>query len=118
MRRVPAVAVFALLLGVGVAAFAAAQDRTTTRVPREQWRPIAEIIENEGLPSSIRQIAESEPYPYRGVWTPWRLRWEATGGPHTIRIKAVDAAGNEQPPEDETVSDGLTAVTEYHITVG
>lgn len=80
--------------------------------------PIAEIIENEGLPGSIRQIAESEPYPYRGVWTPWRLTWEATAGPHTIRIKAVDAAGNEQPPEDESVSDGLTAVTEYHITVG
>jgi hypothetical protein len=41
----PPVAVFALLFGVSVAAFAAAQDRATTRVPREQWRPIAEIIE-------------------------------------------------------------------------
>jgi hypothetical protein len=41
----PAVAALALLFGVGVAAFAAAQDRTTTRAPREQWRPITEIIE-------------------------------------------------------------------------
>jgi hypothetical protein len=45
MRRVPAVAMFALLLGVGVVAFAGDEDRTTTGVPREQWRPITEIIE-------------------------------------------------------------------------
>ena len=44
MRRVPAVAVFALLFGVGVAAFAA-DEASTTVAPREQWRPITEIIE-------------------------------------------------------------------------
>jgi Peptidase propeptide and YPEB domain len=44
MRRVPVVAVFALLFGVGMAAFAAGQERTTG-VPREQWRPISEIVE-------------------------------------------------------------------------
>ena len=45
MRRASVVAMFALLLGVGVASSAAAQERRATAVSREEWRPITEIID-------------------------------------------------------------------------
>jgi hypothetical protein len=46
MRRVLIVPiVFALWLGVGVSALASEEDSTTVAAPREQWRPITEIIE-------------------------------------------------------------------------
>jgi 5-enolpyruvylshikimate-3-phosphate synthase len=46
MRRVPLVStVFALLFGVGITAFASDEDSTRSGVPREEWRPITEIIE-------------------------------------------------------------------------
>jgi hypothetical protein len=61
MRKVPAVAVFALLFGVGVAAFAADEDRTTAGVPREQWRPITEIIERfTGMGYEVRGIEDDD----------------------------------------------------------
>ena len=75
MRRVPVVAGFALLLGVGAAAFAADEDRTTTGVPREQWRPIGEIIERfTGMGYEVRGIEgdddlyEVEAIDPNGLW--------------------------------------------------
>jgi Peptidase propeptide and YPEB domain len=37
--------IFALWLGVGVTAFASEENRATVGAPREQWRPLSEIIE-------------------------------------------------------------------------
>jgi 5-enolpyruvylshikimate-3-phosphate synthase len=61
MRRVPVRALFALLLGLGVAAFAADEDSTTTGVPREQWRPMTEIIERfTGMGYQVRGIEDDD----------------------------------------------------------
>jgi hypothetical protein len=61
MRRVPVGALFALLLGLGVAAFAADEDSTTTGVPREQWRPMTEIIERfTGMGYQVRGIEDDD----------------------------------------------------------
>jgi hypothetical protein len=45
MRRAAVGALFALWLGFGGAALAGDEDTRAAGVPREQWRPIAEIIE-------------------------------------------------------------------------
>lgn len=79
--------------------------------------PLDEIGNEETLPPTISQLAEGLPYPFRAVWTPWRLEWEATEGNHTIAIRAYDAEGNFQPDTDSAISDGQTGVTTYRVNV-
>jgi len=79
--------------------------------------PLNEIREDESLPATIRQIAESLPYPWRAVWARWRFTWEASAGTHTIAIRATDTAGNIQPPSDTNVFDGMTEIPVYSVTI-
>jgi Oxidoreductase molybdopterin binding domain/Mo-co oxidoreductase dimerisation domain len=61
--------------------------------------------------------ASSFPYPFRGVWALWQYPWTATAGAHTIRIRAIDRAGNTQPETDEVVEDGENPVFRINVTV-
>jgi 5-enolpyruvylshikimate-3-phosphate synthase len=76
MRRVLIVpTVFALWFGVGVTALASEEDSTTVGAPREQWRPITDIIEQfTAMGYEVRGI-ESDDDPYEveaidpnGLW--------------------------------------------------
>ncbi|MEZ4699605.1 MAG: molybdopterin-dependent oxidoreductase [Rhodothermales bacterium] len=57
------------------------------------------------------------PYPFRGVWTLWEYPWTATAGAHTIRVRAIDRAGNTQPDTDDVVEDGENPVFRISVTV-
>jgi hypothetical protein len=88
--------VFALWLGVGTAALATGQQGTRTDVPREQWRPIDEIIERlSGMGYEVRGIEGDE-----GVY-----EVEAVD-PNGVWVKAyVDPVSgellSEQPDDDD-----------------
>ena len=73
---------------------------------------------NEPIRSSI-QLNQPDrfAYPYRGVWTLWELFWDATPGEHTIHVEAIDAAGNEQPLNDQDPSDGQNPALEFNVLV-
>jgi DMSO/TMAO reductase YedYZ molybdopterin-dependent catalytic subunit len=58
------------------------------------------------------------PYPFRGVWALWEYPWEAAAGSHTIRVRAIDRAGNTQPETDDVVEDGENPVFQINVTVG
>ena len=77
--------------------------------------PFDEFTAN--LPPNIKQIVDSEAYPFLGVWTPWRFAWDAVRGDHTIAIRAFDTAGNMQPDSDDNINDGQNGVTTYRVSV-
>lgn len=79
--------------------------------------PLEEIRNSETLPPTIEQLADGRPYPFRAVWTPWRFRWQAGRGSHTVTIRAYDAEGNVQPDVDNDISDGQTAAATYRVRV-
>ncbi len=76
-----------------------------------------EITQRESLSPLIRQLNDGSFYPWRGVWTKWRFQWEATGGVHTIRVRATDSAGNVQPATDSSVFDGQNEIPMYGVTI-
>lgn len=78
---------------------------------------LEEITERESLSPIIRQITDGSSYPWMGVWTKWRFRWEATRGTHTIAVRATDSAGNIQPATDTNVFDGQNEIPLYSITI-
>ena len=82
---------------------------------------LAEILPFEefsaNLPPNIKQIIDSEAYPFLGVWTPWQFAWDAVRGDHTIAIRAFDKAGNMQPDVDDNIDDGQNGLTTYRVTV-
>lgn len=69
------------------------------------------------LPRDIFQLEDRKAYPYVGVWTKWRYRWDAPIGRHTVAIRAIDSEGNTQPDEDFEIKDGQAGVVRYNITV-
>lgn len=77
--------------------------------------PLDEIREQEALPSTISQLIANKTYPFDAVWAPWRFRWEAAAGNHTIAVRASDTSGNVQPELDDNIYDGNTGIS--HITV-
>lgn len=61
MRRAAVGALFTLSLGVGGAALAGDEDGRTAGVPREQWRPITEIIERfTGMGYQVQGIEDDD----------------------------------------------------------
>ena len=57
-------------------------------------------------------------YPFTGVWRKWEYTFQASPGRHSIRIRATDAAGNQQPATDEDITDGINAYASLVITAG
>lgn len=84
---------------------------------RAEIVPLADIRAEGGLPETIEQIAEGDPYPYRAVWAKWRYRWNAPAGNHEVAIRATDTLDNTQPDVDTSVHDGQSGITKYNITV-
>ena len=79
--------------------------------------PLQELEDAGSLPPDLFQLLNSEEYPFRGVWAPWRFTWEGTKGDHTIAIRAFDGAGHIQPDVDENQEDGLNGIKVYRVTV-
>ena len=78
---------------------------------------LEDIQNEEALPPTIQQIAQNTPYPYKGVWTPWRYQWEAPRGAHTVTIRAFDQEGNVQPDQDDDITDGQNGIAVYNVNV-
>lgn len=78
---------------------------------------LEEITHRESLSPLIRQLSDGTPFPWLGVWTKWRYRWEAASGEHTISVRATDTAGNVQPTSDTNVFDGQNETPRYSITI-
>lgn len=79
--------------------------------------PLEEIQNSTSLPPTISQIGNDLAYPFRAVWTPWRLDWEAPTGEHTIQIRAFDSEANVQPDVDNDIADGQNGVAVYTVSV-
>ncbi len=79
--------------------------------------PITEIIATESLPSSIKQIVDNTPFPYRGVWAKWRFQWTATSGSHSVAVRATDALGVTQPATDTDISNGTNGIMTITVNV-
>lgn len=82
----------------------------------------AELVPLEDLRTSFPSIDRSlqvnsgANYPFRGVWTLFRYTWDAPVGPHTLRFRATDSAGNVQPADDNDPTDGTTAYWTVTVT--
>jgi DMSO/TMAO reductase YedYZ molybdopterin-dependent catalytic subunit len=37
-------------------------------------------------------------WPFRGVWVPWQMTWQATAGEHRIALRAIDRSGTASQP--------------------
>lgn len=69
------------------------------------------------LATTIQATApETFHFPYRAVWAQWRFTFNATPGPHTVRIRATDADGNVQPAADPGIEDGVNAIPTVQFT--
>jgi hypothetical protein len=81
--------------------------------------PLDEIIAANPEVRTALQVEEVGrfPYPYTGVWALWEFEWQATPGSHTLRVRATDASGNTQPPEDVTPEDGFNPVFAVEVEV-
>ena len=79
--------------------------------------PLERLLHAVVLPPTIVQLADRNAYPYRGVWTKWRMRWNAPAGEHTVAIRAIDSAGNTQEEDDLEIRDGQTGVVRYTVRV-
>jgi DMSO/TMAO reductase YedYZ molybdopterin-dependent catalytic subunit len=79
--------------------------------------PYERVFGGLALPSDIYQLADRRAYPYRGVWTKWRYRWNAAAGAHTIAIRASDSSGAVQQEDDFDLKDGQSGVVRYNVTV-
>ena len=69
------------------------------------------------LPETIQFAGEGFSYPFTGVWVKWSHKFEATPGAYKVDIKAVDAAGNEQPRTDNEISDSINAISSITFSV-
>jgi hypothetical protein len=64
--------------------------------------------------------ADVEPPKGRYQWQDWSLEWQATsGGRHTLRARATDAAGNVQPEVSpwNRLGYGNNAIEVRHVDV-
>ena len=112
------------LLGFAVSG-AAGIDRVEVSIDDGAWTPaqlksLDDAVAAEPSLTQALQIADSASfqYPYRAVWVKWSLDWQATPGTHTVRIRAVDQAGNMQPDEDRDIADGINATPRITLRVG
>ncbi len=80
----------------------------------------ASVLEADPLIAEAVQFTDPDrfSYPFRGLWRKWEYTFNATPGTHSIRIKATDADGNEQPATDGDISDGINAYAVLNITAG
>ena len=79
--------------------------------------PLPQLVAGHALPSNTVQLANPKAYPFAGVWTKWRYRWVASAGEHTIAVRATDDAGNVQAEEDFKITDGLSGIPRYRVSV-
>lgn len=77
----------------------------------------ASVLSADPLIAEAIQFTGSDrfPFPFRGVWRKWEFTFDAAPGTHTIRIRATDGAGNEQPDADTDISDGINAIPSITI---
>ena len=81
--------------------------------------PLNELVPNNPQMRTTLQLQDSERfiYPFRNVWALWEADWNATPGPHAIRIRAFDQRGNGQPDIDDNDLDGTTPVFQLNVNV-
>jgi DMSO/TMAO reductase YedYZ molybdopterin-dependent catalytic subunit len=78
--------------------------------------PFEDIAATEPLVATAQQVEAGVPYPFRAVWVKWRAELSLAPGPHTLRLRATDAAGNVQPETDADISDGINAIPTVEFT--
>lgn len=69
----------------------------------------AELVPKDDLLAEAPELGDTVqftdagrfPYPFRDVWTFYRLDTTLAAGPHQVVGRATDRAGNQQAPEDE-----------------
>lgn len=102
----------------------AAIDRVEISIDNGPWTEAyiasaAEVVADSPAVAGAIQFTDATfSYPFRGVWVLWSFAWQATPGRHTIRARAIDAAGNAQPDTDLSISDGINAVATIRVTAG
>ncbi|NND72527.1 MAG: molybdopterin-dependent oxidoreductase [Rhodothermales bacterium] len=80
---------------------------------------LAELVAGDPLLGETLQAKNPTlfSYPFAGVWSFWEFIWNAVPGEHSIRVKASDSAGNEQPEIDTDPTDGLNPIVEFSVSV-
>lgn len=71
----------------------------TVRILGRAWSGEAAIARVEFGVDGQWRAARLDPAPSPQAWQRWEADWEATPGPHVLRCRATDAAGNAQPLE-------------------
>lgn len=76
----------------------------------------ADLLSREQALASDRLVADSlqgrspdaYPFPWRGVWRTWEIDLDVPPGPHSVRVRAIDATGALQPETDQNgLADGV-----------
>ena len=79
--------------------------------------PLDELLDATPRLSQAQQVANDLAFPFSSVWVKWDVRWDATPGEHTIRIRATDTAGNTQPDTDFVREDGSNPTPTITVNV-
>ncbi|WP_433796645.1 molybdopterin-dependent oxidoreductase [Actinoplanes sp. CA-252034] len=89
---------------------------TVAGVAWAQRRGIAAVeVSVDGGPWAA---AELLPTASADTWTQWRFSWRATGGPHSLAVRATDSDGTVQPETRATpFPDGATGWHTISVTV-
>jgi DMSO/TMAO reductase YedYZ molybdopterin-dependent catalytic subunit len=108
------------IFGFGVSGLAPV-DRIEIEIDGAPWQevdiiPLADLEQAYPQLSEAAQVQAAIPFPYRDVWALFRFEWEATPGPHRLRFRTVDTAGNMQPMTDGDGTDGQNAYFDIEVT--
>jgi hypothetical protein len=69
----------------------------TTPIAGVAWAPTRGIAKVEvQVDDGDWQAAQLGPVVSDNTWVQWMLRWDATAGPHTLRVRATDGTGATQ----------------------
>ncbi len=67
--------------------------------------------------TEVLQVELERTYPFRSVWTLFTFNWDATPGPHRLRFRATDSAGEVQAAIDEDPTDGSSGYWDIDVDV-
>ena len=79
--------------------------------------PLDNVLSQNPSLADALQVQAGRSYPFQGVWTLFRFRWQATPGSHRLRFRALDQDGNVQVERDEDVSNGSDGYWDIRVDV-